>query len=107
MSKHTKGTWYWAEPTRLVYSGEIEFTPEDVARMFAEMSSDEQARFFNEVGRVASDWPGKGWPIQLEYITQDDGLNDRGRYVMATIGDYSHWGIHTQIKRKVCDEGKS
>lgn len=75
-------------------------TPEEIAELFAHLSSDEQARFFNEVGRIASDWPNGGLPFQLQYITDDTGLNDRGRYVMATVGEYSHWGVLHDIISK-------
>jgi len=68
-------------------------TPEIVAELFAEMYSDEQARFFNHVAKVSSQWDGGGLVMQLQYLTDEDGLSLKGRNVMSYIGDYSHWGM--------------
>lgn len=68
-------------------------TPELIAEIFAEMDSTEQAKFFNHVAEVASQWNGMGFPMQLQYITDEDGLTLAGRRVMQGIGDYSHWGL--------------
>ena len=76
--------------------------PEDVAQMFAHMSSDEQAAFFNAVADIAErTFVGGCLDLQLQYITEEDGLTDAGRRVMQSIGDYSHWGIHSIIFREV------
>lgn len=69
-----------------------EITPEIVAEIFAGMRSDEQARFFNRVSEIASAWGG-GFPMQLQWVTDDDGLTLSGRRVMQQIGEYSHWGL--------------
>lgn len=74
-----------------------EVTPEIVAEIFAGMGSDEQARFFNRVSEVASVWGG-GFPMQLQLVTDDDGLTLGGRRVMQHIGDYSHWGLVGKCK---------
>ena len=71
----------------------VELTPELVAEAFADLGSDEQARFFNHVAQVASTWGGGGLPMQLQGITDDDGLDYGGRRVMQYIGEYSHWGL--------------
>lgn len=68
-------------------------TPEIVARLFCEMDSEGQARFFNEVAKISSVWGKGGLVMQLQYITDDDGLTLSGRRVMQYIGDYSHWGL--------------
>lgn len=70
-----------------------EITPEIVAELFAGMGSDEQARFFNRVSEVASKWKGMGLYMQLQYVTDEDGLTLAGRRVMQSIGEYSHWGL--------------
>lgn len=70
----------------------IDLSPEEVADRFAAFSSDEQARFFNHVAAVASKWVGP-FEMQLQYITDDDGLTLAGRRVMQGIGEYSHWGL--------------
>lgn len=83
-------------------------TPELVAEFFAEMASDEQARFFNHVDQVASNWRSNGdgcLAMQLQYITDDDGLTLAGRRVMAHIGEYSHWGLAPECQRANGKEG--
>lgn len=72
---------------------EVELTPEDIAQLFCDLDSAQQARFFNHVGEIASRWKGMGLAMQLQYITDEDGLNYAGRRVMQHIGDYSHWGL--------------
>lgn len=73
----------------------VDLTPELLAEAFANMGSDEQARFYNRLGEVATDW----LPFQLQAITDDDGLTLRGRQVMQSIGDYSHWGLVPKADR--------
>lgn len=70
----------------------LDITPEQVAEMFADMDSEEQARFFNHVAKVASKWPAS-LGMQLQCVTEDDGLTMEGRRVMQGIGEYSHWGL--------------
>ncbi len=72
-----------------------EVTPDIVAEMFAVMDSEQQAQFFNRVADVASRWrSGEGsFAMQLQYITDEDGLTLAGRRVMQYIGEYSHWGL--------------
>ena len=67
----------------------VEPTPEELARCFCEMGSDEQARFFNACHERTEGW----FPMQLQAITEDDGLTLQGRMVMQAIGGYSHWGL--------------
>lgn len=74
-----------------------DITPEMVAELFAEMYADEQAAFFNHVAAISSTWGG-GMAMQLQSITDDDGLTLAGRRVMQAIGEYSHWGLVPQIK---------
>ena len=76
-------------------------TPEDLAEAFADLCSDEQARFYNALAEIADPW----LCFQLQAITTEDGLTDAGRRCMQYIGEYSHWGIHTQIKRRVVQGG--
>lgn len=65
-------------------------TPEDLADAFWNLGSDEQARFYNRLAEVTRDAP---FPMQLQAITDDDGLTLAGRRVMEAIGEYSHWGL--------------
>ena len=68
-------------------------TPEIVAEVFAELDSEKQALFFNRVAEIASKWSWGGMGMQLQYVTDEDGLSLGGRRVMSEIGDYSHWGL--------------
>ena len=68
-----------------------EITPQVIANLFCDMRSDEQALFFNEVAKISTKW-SSSFPFQLQYITDDDGLDLGGRRVMQDIGDYSHGG---------------
>jgi hypothetical protein len=67
-------------------------TPEVIAELFCDLSSDQQAAFFNHVDSVASTWKSD-LCFQLQYITDEDGLTLAGRRVMQQIGEYSHWGL--------------
>ena len=73
-------------------------TPEILAELFAHLDSEKQARFFNHVGEVATDWC---WPMQLQYVTEEKVLNLKGRHVMQSIGDYSHWGLSCHLARDI------
>lgn len=70
-------------------------TPGLVAELFTNLGLDGQARFFNHIDKVASTWTygGGSWAMQLQAITDDDGLTLAGRRVMQEIGEYSHWGL--------------
>jgi hypothetical protein len=79
---------------RILVDGGVvrEVTPELIAELFCELGSDEQARFFNHIDKVASTWSA-GFDYQLQWVTDDDGLTLAGRRVMQEIGNYSHWGL--------------
>jgi hypothetical protein len=77
----------------------IAITPELIAELWCNLDASEQASFFNEVGHIASAWRAGGPEFQLQYITDDHGLNLAGRRVMQSIGDYSHWGLVPNITR--------
>lgn len=75
-------------------------TPEIIAEMFCAMDSQQQAAFFNHIAAVASKWSGIGLAMQLQYVTDEDGLTLAGRRVMQCIGEYSHWGLCEWEKTK-------
>lgn len=70
-----------------------EVTPEILAEMFWSMDSEDQAKFYNHLS-VVSEFK---YPFQLQSITEENGLTLGGRRVMASIGEYSHWGITCNI----------
>ena len=74
----------------------VTITPNIIARLFCEMYADDQAQFFNKVADIASTWSWGDMGMQLQYITDDDGLTLAGRRVMQKIGEYSHWGLVQQ-----------
>ena len=71
----------------------VEMTPADLAERFCALDSAGQAQFFNHVADISSRWQGVGLAMQLQYITDEDGLTLAGRRVMQYIGEYSHWGL--------------
>lgn len=79
----------------IVGANVLDVTPELVAELFACMDSEKQARFFNHVDEVATSWHGGRGQLcmQLQCITDEDGLTLAGRRVMQEIGEYSHWGL--------------
>lgn len=57
---------------------------EDVAELFWNLSSGEQAKFFNHLGTITSG----NLPSQLSAIVNEDVLNICGMIVMSAIGNY-------------------
>ena len=79
--------------TKIVINDKLcDITPEILAVLFCSLDSAEQARFYNKIADQATTW-GKPFEFQLQYITDEDGLELKGRRVMQAIGDYSHWGL--------------
>lgn len=82
---------------KIIIDDEIkDVTPEILAELFCAMGNSHQAQFYNHIAEVASTW---SLPMQMQYITEDDGLSLAGRRVMQMIGDYSHWGLSCKLGR--------
>lgn len=64
---------------------EFTLTPEELAAEFWKMGHDDQAWFFNALGKRAS----HRLPFQLQYVQDCGLLTQEGRYAMSVIGDYS------------------
>lgn len=64
-----------------------DLTPSELALLFAELGSDEQAAFFDEVGRLSDEWPGLGWCGQCSYIA--DTLTLRALRVIETLNGHA------------------
>ena len=76
----------------------IKHTPEELADLFAELDSGEQARFFNRIAEVASKWKSP-FEFQLQAITDEDGfaaVNAMGGESIR-VGD----GTETVARRRV------
>ena len=69
-------------------SGEVDISPSELADIFYQMDSDEQASVFNNIFRFAG-INGSRLPMQLQYVTDSKNLTDEGRSVMRLIGDYA------------------
>jgi hypothetical protein len=72
----------------------VEVTPEILADLFWSMHSDEQARFYNHLDKIADNH----FAFQLQAITDEEGLTIGGRRVMGCIGEYSHWGLVPHLR---------
>ena len=66
-----------------------EFTPQQIAEMFCDMDSEEQAEFLNEVWEIARGWRGAGWCQQSSSIAQSDRLEDGGKNVIAALAEHA------------------
>lgn len=64
---------------------DVELTPEEIARAFWDLDPDGQAEFFNRLSEISQNY----LPMQLQYVTDDDGLTSEGRWAMELIGAYS------------------
>ena len=62
----------------------IEATPLELANEFAHMDSASQARFFNALAEITSEW----LPMQLQHMIDSPEMTDAGRGVMRQIGEY-------------------
>ena len=68
-----------------------QLTPEKLARVFSEMNSESMAIFFNQLAEVEREWfkdVGGGWAFQLQYVTDEEILEDHARNLMQMIGEY-------------------
>ena len=64
---------------------ERSFDGRHVAEIFWTMGADQQAAFFDEIGKIA--W-ANGLSMQLEYIRHSSALTILAKSVMKKIGDY-------------------
>lgn len=67
-------------------------TPQELAEEWCSMDADMQAEFFNAVHNITSSWKSP-LCMQLQYISYSEKLNDGGRSVMSTIGDYAYGNV--------------
>lgn len=57
----------------------------EVAASFCTLSSKGQAKFFNEVARITTEWPAS-LEIRLLDVADESDLSASGRHVMHVIG---------------------
>lgn len=65
---------------------EIDITPYEAAEAFTDWDSDDQAAFFDAVGRISSKWPGAGWCQQSYGIVRV--VDGGGRNVIQSLADH-------------------
>jgi hypothetical protein len=63
----------------------IDPTIEEIAEAIIHMGSDEQALLISKMAELAK----FSIPMQLQYVTDDECLTNKGRHLMRLIGDYS------------------
>lgn len=63
-----------------------DLTPDELAMLFTEMDSEDQARFFATVWTLAKDWPGAGWCQQSCSIVQ--ASNSDAREAIRTLASH-------------------
>lgn len=61
-------------------------TPQQMAEEFAEMDSDDQARFFNRLAILVASWAGSSCDAQMKLVTDSKLLSAEGLSVMDSIG---------------------
>lgn len=62
----------------------VEISPEELGEVFANMDSNEQARFFNEFGKEVKTWSGS-FEEQFLSIMNSNELNKNGRSILTKI----------------------
>lgn len=68
---------------------DIELLPNEIARLFCQMSEVEQSLFFNTIGFIVRNEWESHLEIQMQSVTYCKELNEDGRYAMKVFGDYS------------------
>jgi len=71
------------------YTLDITPTIKEMARCFAELGHDEQAEFFNEVGRIArEEWDSPhALNVQMFDVIDNGGLDSDGRRLLEVIAE--------------------
>lgn len=65
-----------------------DLSPAEVAELFCDMNSSDQAEFFNAVAEIARSWPGAGWCQQACEIIRSKDLDDRGRRAIGSLAEH-------------------
>jgi len=61
---------------------------EVLAHVFANWNGNQQAKFLNELGRVASKWPGDYGHGKTQWCSMAEDLTADGRAVLASMGQF-------------------
>ena len=67
---------------------EITITPEELASEFCEMDNHQQAKFFNMVSAITSDWD-MSFCFQLQGVIDSPDMKPEGLDIMRQFGEYA------------------
>lgn len=67
----------------------IDITPEEIADLFSVMDEDEQAQFFNQVGRNFSNWGPGSSCRQIHSFSTSEKLDHYGAGFLRLVSDYA------------------
>ena len=70
------------------FTENIYIDPKEIASEFCDMSSKEQALFFNEVALLVKTWGCGAFPFQMQALLEEESLTPEARHIMRTIGEY-------------------
>lgn len=74
---------------RRSFQEDIELTPSELAKEFCDMDASQQAIFFNSIWDIVhSNWDCN-FAFQMQFISDSKKLNDQGREILRTIGEYA------------------
>lgn len=73
---------------KIVLNNDIKISPKSLAIEFCDMDGDEMAEFFNEIKKQTQKW-ARQFCFQAQFINDSDLLDEGGREIMATIGEYA------------------
>ena len=63
-----------------------DLTPQELAAIFTELGSDDQAAFFSAIWNIAKAWPGAGWCMQSLAICEQADTDARS--AIKTLTDH-------------------
>jgi len=63
-----------------------DLTPQELAYLFTEFGSDDQAAFFSAVWNIAKAWPGAGWCMQALGICEE--ADSDARSAIKSLADH-------------------
>jgi len=64
---------------------EIDLTPDDLANLFIECSSDEQGEFLNSVGKH---FKRSDFDAELQHLIITDEINEDGKHFIYTLANF-------------------
>lgn len=81
----------------------VNIEPHEAAEIFCDMDAEQQAQFFNHVGRLTERWTNH-LAQQLESIRSSGVLTEKGVYIMCKIGEYAEIGENSRLQEHKPEE---